>query len=77
MQAPSSSVPPIRAANVAIGLYKPCACLQEVVYLKSGNSDTLEGGNQTVEGGKQTIEGGNRRLPPLACRLTSYPEHLD
>ncbi len=28
MQAPSSSVPPIRAANVATGLYKPCACLR-------------------------------------------------
>ena len=29
MQTPGSSVPPIRAATVASGLYKPCACLRE------------------------------------------------
>lgn len=29
MQAPSSRIPPIRAAAVASDLYKPCACLHE------------------------------------------------
>lgn len=29
MQTPGSSVPPIRAATVASGLYKSCACLRE------------------------------------------------
>ena len=28
MQAPSSRIPPIRAATVASDLYKPCACLR-------------------------------------------------
>ena len=27
-EGPSSSVPPMRAANAATGLYKPCACLR-------------------------------------------------
>lgn len=27
MQAPSSRIPPVRAAAVASDLYKPCACL--------------------------------------------------
>ena len=36
MQAPSSRIPPVRAATVASDLYKPCACLHEQYALDAG-----------------------------------------
>lgn len=41
MQAPSSRIPPRRAAAVTSDLYKPCACLHEYSRLFYGDCQSL------------------------------------